>query len=217
MKHNALQFFKSKSRLASFITFTGTYWWLLKYLRKSENEVERLAGAGSIMVNIVELTFYFGDTINSKSKVAQESISFMKLLNNVLKQDGANALWRGVSVTYYGSIFYGGSYFYTYPWLKIKGHDLFERHNKLPLLYFLSGFISEYIALLLYFPFETVKVRFQTQSHRQYNGLLDGLYDVIKTDGIKFIYQGYFWYAMHYSINYSVQIAMYETMIESYK
>jgi hypothetical protein len=39
-------------------------------LRKSENEVERLAGAGSIMVNIVELTFYFGDTINSKSKVA---------------------------------------------------------------------------------------------------------------------------------------------------
>jgi hypothetical protein len=46
---------------------------------------------------------------------------------------------------------------------------------------------------------------------------LDGLIDVIKTDGIKFIYQGYFWYAMHYSVNYSVQIAMYETMIESYK
>lgn len=46
---------------------------------------------------------------------------------------------------------------------------------------------------------------------------MDGLIDVAKTDGLKFIYQGYFWYACHYSINYSVQIALYETMIARYK
>ena len=112
------------------------------------------------MVNFVELSFYIGDTINSKSKVAQESISFMKLLNNVLKEEGANALTRGINVTYYGSIFYGGSYFYTYPWLKVQGHDFLEKRNSLPILYFLSGVVSEYVALLFYFPFETVKVRF---------------------------------------------------------
>lgn len=160
MSSNVLSFLKSKSKLASFVMFTSSYWYLLGKLRTSEDEVKRIAAAGSLMVNFVELSFYFGDTINSKSKVAQESISFLKLLNNVLREDGANALTRGISLTYYGSIFYGGSYFYTYPWLKVKGHDWFEKRDSLPLLYFLSGYVSEYVALLLYFPFETVKVRF---------------------------------------------------------
>jgi hypothetical protein len=160
MAHNLRKLFQSKTRIASFVGFTGSYWFLLSKLRQSDYEVYRLAGAGSLMVNIVETSFFCLDTINSRSKVCEESISFIKLLNNTLKQDGANALMRGISVTYYGSIFYGGSYFYTYPWFKIQGHDYFEKHDKLPLLYFLSGFVSEYVALLLYFPFETVKVRF---------------------------------------------------------
>ena len=83
----------------------------------------------------------------------------MRLMNNVLQAEGANALARGMSATYYGSVFYGVSYFYTYTKLKVIFHDFFERHNKLPMLYFLSGIVAEYSALLLYFPFETVKVR----------------------------------------------------------
>lgn len=118
------------------------------------------------MTHFVETMFYPLDTINSNSKVCQESLSLMKQFNAVLKQDGANGFIRGMSVTYYGSIFYGGSYFFTYPWFKVKGKELFysnERQSHPPtLLYFMSGFVSEYIALLLYFPFETVKVRFQT-------------------------------------------------------
>ena len=81
----------------------------------------------------------------------------------MITKDGATALVRGMSVTYYGSIFYGGSYFFTYPYFKMKGAELFKVNNDSPsksLLYFMSGFLSEYIALLLYFPFETVKVRF---------------------------------------------------------
>lgn len=85
MSQNVVSFFKSKSKVASFIVFTSSYWYLLGILRKSDDEVKRIAGAGSLMVNFVELSFYFGDTINSKSKVAQESISFLKMLNNVLK------------------------------------------------------------------------------------------------------------------------------------
>lgn len=49
----------------------------------------------------------------------------MKQLNAVITKDGANALVRGASATYYGSIFYGGSYFYTYPYFKMKGAELF--------------------------------------------------------------------------------------------
>jgi hypothetical protein len=36
---------------------------------------------------------------------------------------------------------------------------------------------------------------------------------VLRVDGIRFIYRGYFWYALHYSINYSTQIALFETMV----
>lgn len=83
----------------------------------------------------------------------------------MIAKDGATALVRGASVTYYGSIFYGGSYFYTYPWFKKRGNEMFygddlNKEKSRSMLYFMSGFISEYIALLLYFPFETVKVRF---------------------------------------------------------
>lgn len=141
----------------------------------------------------------------------------MKQLNATFEKEGANALMRGSSVTYYGSIFYGGSYFYTYPLFKKWGHEYFDnKDDNTTLLYFASGFVSEYIALLLYFPFETVKVRIQTQSH-DYKGLMDGMIDVFCKDGAKFIYQGYFWYAMHYSVNYSIQISFYETMLNIYK
>jgi hypothetical protein len=140
----------------------------------------------------------------------------MRLLNTVLQEEGANALCKGMNATYYGSVLYGFSYFYTYCALKVKGHDFFEKRNKLPLLYFCSGVVAEYLALLVYFPYETVKVRLQSSSHR-YQGLCDGLFHVLKRDGVRFLYRGYFWYASHYSLNYSVQIAMYETCIAHYK
>jgi len=70
MTTNLKEFMMSKSKMATFVTFTAAYWYLLGHLRKSDDEVKRLAGAGSLMVNFVELSFYFGDTINSKSKVA---------------------------------------------------------------------------------------------------------------------------------------------------
>jgi hypothetical protein len=41
----------------------------MSYLRNSEDEVNRIAAAGAMMVQFVELAFYFGDTINSRSKV----------------------------------------------------------------------------------------------------------------------------------------------------
>jgi len=81
----------------------------------------------------------------------------MKQMNKTITQEGATALIRGWSVTCYGSIFYGGTYFFAYPFLKLKLSQKFPDH--LPIVYFVSGFISEYTALLLYFPFETVKVR----------------------------------------------------------
>lgn len=122
-----------------------------------------MAGAGSLVTHTCELGFYFVDTINSRSKVQQQNLSMMRELNNVLNKEGANALAKGISATYYGSVLYGFSYFFTYPFLKKKFHEPFEKRNQLPLLYFMSALVSEYLGLLLYFPYETVKVRMQAK------------------------------------------------------
>jgi O-antigen/teichoic acid export membrane protein len=141
---------------------TWTFWWCLNKARRSDNDLLKIAAAGSLTTHLVEMSFYFGDTINSRAKVQFDSLSIMRMLNTVLREEGAKALCQGIGATYYGSAFYGLSYFYTYCKLKVLGHDFFDRHNKMPLLYFLSGVVAEYSALFLYYPFETVKVRLQS-------------------------------------------------------
>ena len=185
--------------------------------RQSENEVLRLAAAGSLMTQIAELSFYYMDTINSRSKISAESISMIRMLRNVINEEGAKALFRGITATYYGSTFYGFSYFFSYPWLKKQGHDFFASRNALPLLHLGSGFVSEYLALLLYYPFETIKVRLQTKTYANSVSLLEGMALLAREKGIKKLYKGYFWYALNYSINYSIQISLYEYLIARHK
>jgi hypothetical protein len=69
MQANMQALFRSKTRIASGLAFTASYWYLLTKLRKSDSEILRLAGAGSLMTHIVEISFYPLDTINSNSKV----------------------------------------------------------------------------------------------------------------------------------------------------
>lgn len=69
MHNNVQALLKSKTRIASGLLFTASYWFLLTKLRKSDSEILRLAGAGSLMTHIVEISFYPLDTINSNSKV----------------------------------------------------------------------------------------------------------------------------------------------------
>lgn len=200
-----------------FVAWSAGFARFLHKARQSKNEVLRLAAAGSVMTQISELSFYCLDTINSRSKISTESISMMRMLRNVINEEGATALFRGIAATYYGSMFYGFTYFFSYPWLKKKGHDFFSSRNALPLLHLGSGFVSEYLALLLYYPFETIKVRLQTKTYADSVSLIDGIADLARETGLKQMYKGYFWYALHYSINYSVQISLYEYLIATHK
>jgi hypothetical protein len=63
--------------MLSFLFFTTSYWYLLHYSKNHENEVLRMAGAGSLVTHTCELGFYFVDTINSRSKVQQQNLSMM--------------------------------------------------------------------------------------------------------------------------------------------
>lgn len=84
-----------------------------------------MGAAGSIVVLLNETTFYFLDTVNCKSKVEQESISLLRLINETIRREGPTALYRGFSSTFFGSIFYGFFYFHFYPFMKSTFHDFF--------------------------------------------------------------------------------------------
>lgn len=159
------KFLHNPRKVASFTLFCGGYTAYLYNARKAENEILRMGAAGSIVVLLNETTFYLLDTVNCRSKVDQESISMLKILNETIKKEGTLALYRGISVTFFGSIIYGFFYFHFYPLLKMTFHDFFEKRGALPLLYFASGCISDFLSLIIYYPFETIKVRFQTKHH----------------------------------------------------
>lgn len=216
MAHKLQTFCQQRSALGAMFMSTAAYVFLLFHFQKSDNQIYRMAAAGSLLTNLMEVGFYPLDTLNTQSKISEQSISLRQQMSKVFTQDGMNALCRGWSVTYYGSIAYGASYFFMYPWLKVKGSQLTKKKEYLPFVYFLSGMIAEYGALLIYFPFETVKVRIQSSS-TEYLGLTDGLADIYRKEGISKMYKGYFWYAMHNGLNYSVQITFYETIMKYIK
>lgn len=204
--------------MGSLALFSAGYFTYLKKAKKSENEILRMGAAGSIVVLLNETTFYFLDTVNCKSKVEQESISFLKLINETIKREGTTALYRGFSSTFFGSIVYGFFYFHFYPFFKTTFHTVFEKRNALPALYFLSGCISDFLSLLIYYPFETIKVRYQTKhSHYQYEGLLPAFKHLLFQEGPRKFYRGWLPYALNYTVNYSIQITIYEMMMSRMK
>jgi hypothetical protein len=191
--------------MAGMCIFTSGYLAYLHRARKSQNEICRMGAAGSIVVLLNETTFYLLDTVNCKSKVECESISMLKLVGETIKKEGATALFRGISSTFFGSIIYGLFYFHLYPFIKTTFHDSFEQRNALPLLYFMSGCISDFLSLIIYYPFETIKVRYQTKFHHyQYDGLVSAFSHLFKEEGPRKFYKGWLPYALNYTINYSI-------------
>ncbi len=69
-------------------SFTGIYCYSLYKAQKSENEVLRIGGAGSITTLIGESSFYFIDAINARSKILTQNVSFVSMMKKVLKSEG---------------------------------------------------------------------------------------------------------------------------------
>ena len=158
-------FIHNQKKVMSLAAFSSCFGVYLIMARRNQSEAIRLGAACCLVTMLVESSFYILDSVNSKSKVNQEAISMIRMLNTVLREEGALGLVKGFSASFYGSFFYGFSYFHIYIWAKLYGYEYFNERNKLPLLYFLSAAISEVCGLTLYYPFETIKVRYQTKFH----------------------------------------------------
>jgi len=68
-------FCQSRTSLSAMMLSTTAYVGLLCYMKTCENPVLRMAAAGSLLTNIMEVGFYPLDTINTQSKICESKVS----------------------------------------------------------------------------------------------------------------------------------------------
>ncbi|XP_010690559.2 mitochondrial phosphate carrier protein 1, mitochondrial [Beta vulgaris subsp. vulgaris] len=103
-------------------------------------------------------------------------------------EHGASGLWRGWSGKFFGYGIQGGCKFGLYEYFKKLYSDLLVGHNK-SMVFFLSGASAQVFADVALSPFESIKVRVQTQSNFA-KGLVDGFPKVYKVEGFYGFYRG---------------------------
>lgn len=131
--------------------------------KKAKHESLWLAFAGAISACVTDCSTYSLDTINSRSKVLGEKM--VKSKAEMVK--ACRSLNRGISASFYGSLFYGYVYFYLYNNFK-KILRPFYNGKPTPSMYMGAAAMTEMMALSVYFPFELIKIRMQT-CHERYN------------------------------------------------
>jgi len=109
-----------------------------------------------------------------------------------VKEHGFLGLYRGLSSLLYGSIPKASIRFSTYEFLRNRMADSSGKLTQVGnLTCGLGAGVAE--AILIVCPMETIKVKFihdQTQPNPKYKGFFNGVWTIIKTEGIRGTYQG---------------------------
>ncbi|KAL9244908.1 hypothetical protein vseg_018623 [Gypsophila vaccaria] len=105
-------------------------------------------------------------------------------------EHGASGLWRGWSGKFFGYGIQGGFKFGLYEYFKKLYSDVLVTKNK-STIYFLSGASAQVFADVALCPFESIKVRVQTQNNFA-RGLVDGFPKVYRAEGFSGFYKGLF-------------------------
>ena len=137
---------------------------------------------------LTDTSCFLLDTLNSRAKVNYSSEAVQ--LQNIIRYEKPQALYRGFSAAFYGSLIYGYAYFYVYKQIKVGLRHYFESIGNIPLLYFCSAALSECLSLGFYYPLDLVKVRMQARHEQyKYKGTFDGFYRIYKEGKIMFYYK----------------------------
>ncbi|XP_021753249.1 mitochondrial phosphate carrier protein 1, mitochondrial-like [Chenopodium quinoa] len=103
-------------------------------------------------------------------------------------EHGASGLWRGWSGKFFGYGIQGGCKFGLYEYFKKLYSDVLVGQNRSMIL-FLSGASAQVFADVALCPFESIKVRVQTQTNFA-KGLVDGFPKVYRAEGLSGFYKG---------------------------
>jgi hypothetical protein len=80
-------------------------------------------------------------------------------VRQIYKKEGMYGFGRGFSACYYGSIFFGFTYFFLYKFIKQKEIEVFGHDINPTVMVLTASVIAEIITLLVCFPFDLIKCR----------------------------------------------------------
>ena len=142
-----------------------------------------------------ESMFYCIDAVNMRSKVLSENVKFVDMVKTIYKNEGMHGLYKGYSASYYSSILYGYMYFYIYKGLKVHMKETYDPQStsSFAMIYASASTIAEVIALIIYYPYELVKVRFLTKNDVYgYHSVSDAFVKILRKDSVQGLYRGVF-------------------------
>lgn len=85
--------------------------------------------------------------------------SISSTFNNIVKTDGYRALYRGIGISFFGSIPAAAIYFGSYEWFKGRSYEseFFAKHRTVAHLS--AGIFAEAIACIMFVPIDVIKER----------------------------------------------------------
>jgi len=183
----------------------------------SKSEILRMGIAGSLTNVVCEILFHFVDTVNIRSKVYKESISTLNMLKQIVSKEGIYGLSKGISATFYGSIFCGFAYFAMYKNLKkVLREYLGDSHPYL--IFFLAAVTAELFTMSIYYPFDLIKARLQTSNAIfKYKNLYHAFKKIVRKESIFSLYKGSGAFLVTYTMFVSLEFTIFEGMIDMFK
>lgn len=139
------------------------------------------------------------------------------MFKEILKYEGPGGLVRGIEAAFYGAIIYGFTYFYFYK--KFKEHYKTYIGESSAKMFMICSFMTQSFALIIFYPFDMIKVRLQTSNHIfKYKGLKDAFTRIYYQNGNP---SGWFIglpvYMLTYISNFTLQLTIYEILTARYK
>jgi hypothetical protein len=139
------------------------------------------------------------------------------MLKQVYKNYGPYGLYRGFTTSYYSATTAAYLFFIIYKGLKMKMREYFEpkTQKECSLIYMAASFISEAVALCIYYPYEILKVRMIAKNDVfGYKSIPDAFKKIVKGEGPRGIYHGYNYFLINYVLTNTFQMVIYETYMD---
>ncbi|CAJ0584243.1 unnamed protein product, partial [Mesorhabditis spiculigera] len=181
----------------------------------SENTVRGITIGGltgAIEICITFPTEYVKTQLQLDERSAQPKYKGpIDCVKQTVRGHGFFGLYRGLSVLLYGSIPKSGARFGTFEYLKGRAAD--ENGNLSPVKRLLCG-------LGAVTPMETIKVKLihdQTLEKPKYRGFAHGVSTIVRTEGLKGIYQGLSATIMKQGSNQAIRFFVMETLKDWYR
>jgi len=178
----------------------------------SENFIN--AGASSIAGVVSRLICHPIDTCKSKIQASDKLKGISDVIRTTYRLEGIRGFYPGLGVVLLGSIPGVCIYISTYEYTK---NELLNRYTSLQsypaLVYLSSGLLAETACCTLFIPVDVVKQRLQVQSlgqsYRYRNGL-DAIQTILRQEGLRGIYKGYWATLFSYGPFSAIYFALYE-------